>query len=350
MKLLNLFPVLLPVLMTSCLEIDTTTRIHPDGRVERAIELKGSATSISETSFNIPRVDAHLWQITQDSIRDDKFHYQARRKFETVDEMNASFEANTSPVHVKIKSELIQSQGLFFTRYYYQEKLWADLPGPNIPMEEYLSEDELQKLILNDTDAGEGLLDSLDEQRLEEQLDRYFQYRIFEDFVEELKAGAQGSGVSQKLNEVLETERDSLVLKLRNTNYYNENLVWKSILKDYFDPGMLELIQENNSEGLNRFYQRWQFLEDVLLNDYSFSVELPGVLRKTTAPDVRGNRMTWEPDAMLLFFGGVQLSAESSIVKIWSVVITGLLFLLTLVITIMSFIRQRNPQPPTPNP
>lgn len=342
MKILKFIPALLPLLMAGCLEIDTNTQINPDGSVERTIELKGSASSIAKTSFNIPRVDAELWEITRDSIGDDNFLYHAQRSFDSVDDMNTSFEANTNPQRVKIKSKLIQSEGLFFSRYYYQEKLWADLPGPDLSLDEYLSELELQNLILNDTDIGAGTLDSLEAERLEQQLDLYFQHRIFGDFVEELRIGAKLSGTLQILNEVLENQQDSLVVKLGKTNYYDENQVWISVLEDYFDNKIIESIHENNAEGLSHFYARWQFFEEALLNDYSFSIELPGVVRNTSALDVRGNRMTWDGEAILLYFGGIQLEAESSIIRVWSVVITAILFLLTLVVTVLSFLRQRS--------
>ncbi len=343
MKRVNLWPVLLSVLMVGCLEINTMTQVNPDGSVERTIDLKGSARSISETSFNIPRVDVAMWEITQDSIGDDKYHYQARRNFNLVDDMNASFEANTNAVRIKIKSDLTLSQGLFFTRYYYEEKLWADIPGPDLPMEDYLSDDELQSLILNDTDEGAGTLDSVEAERLERQLDLYFQHRIYEDFANALREGARRIDVLEQADEILNANLDSIKFKLNTTNYYDGNDVWESILEGYMNEDLLDAIHESNPEGFEQFYNNWQFFEDVLLNDYSYSIELPGVIRETSALDVRGNRMSWEPEAILLFFGGVTLSAESSIVNIWSVVITAILFFLTLIVTVISFARQRKP-------
>jgi hypothetical protein len=52
--------------------------------------------------------------------------------------------------------------------------------------------------------------------------------------------------------------------------------------------------------------------------------------------------MTWDPETIKLFFGGISLEAESSVIKPWSRVITGLILFLTLIVTLVGFIRQRN--------
>lgn len=341
MKYSNSFIVLIPLLMMSCLEIDTLTKIHPDGTLERSVEVKGSEAEISKTSFNLPRKDRLDWQISQEPAEDENVLYRAKRKFESVQALNESFSENSGPLRMKIRSELDQTEGLFFTRTYYSEKVWADLPGPNLPITEYVSQSEFDAFILSGTDAGEGLLDSIEARRIEDRLDLYLQKTIFEDFAGELRRGARLSDSSDEVEALISEHADSLVVQLNSTNYYDENQAWKSILKTYLPNELLDLIQESNAEGFDQFYTRWQFFEELILNDYSFSIELPGVIRKTTALDVRGNRMTWEPEAISFFFGGVVMEAESSQVRIWSVVLTAALFLLTLVVTIVSFVRQR---------
>ncbi|MCF6238213.1 MAG: hypothetical protein L3J79_05270 [Candidatus Marinimicrobia bacterium] len=67
---------------------------------------------------------------------------------------------------------------------------------------------------------------------------------------------------------------------------------------------------------------------------------MPGVIRKTNAPDVRGNRLSWKPEAIVFFFGGVDLEAESTQINIWSVILTGNLVLLTLAVTVLGFLRR----------
>ncbi len=341
MKLLRFTVLLVPFFMTGCLEIDTVSKILPDGSIQRSLELRGSESNIMETAFNIPRVDVELWETTQDSLQDDNFLYTATRTFESVTALNESFEANSGPLRFKIKADFKQTEGLFFKRYYYSEKVWVDLPGPGLPVESYITGKEIEALIINDTDEGSGLLDSVEAKRLEDQLDLYLERRIFEDFAKTLREGARRIDALDQVNKILETNSDSLAVKLGTTNYYDENAVWESILEEYLNGELVDAIHEGYPEGFEDFYKRWQFFEEVLMNDYDFSIELPGVIRKTSALDVRGNRMSWEPNALTLFFGGATLEGESSIVRVWSVVITGLLLLLTLVVTIVSFIKQR---------
>jgi len=244
MKFSSISVVLIPLLMTSCLEIETLTKINSDGSLNRSIEIRGSEAEIQGTSFNIPRVDSIAWKISTEDVRDDKVLYRATKSFASVAEMNRSFENNSNPQRVKIKAELSQAQGLFFTRYYYSERIWADLPGPNLPMAEYVSQAEVDALILSET--GEGQLDSSEAKDIEDRLDVYLQKRIFEDFADLLREGARRAGKIELVELVLSEHSDSLMSQLSVTNFYNENQVWKSILGNYLDAGVVEAIQEHN--------------------------------------------------------------------------------------------------------
>lgn len=340
MKYLRTFIMIIPLLMVGCLEVETTSKVNPDGSIERGIQLKGSAESISETNFNVPRHDLDVWQISQDSLEEDKYLYLAEAKFESVDDLNQSFKLNTQEPGVQITASLFINEGFFFTRYLYKEDIWADLGGPELPMESYLSQGELDALIANETEAGH--LDSMESSRIEAGFEDYMQHLIFEDFIIELRKGGERSGNFAAIDGMIKEHSDSLFKALNATNYYDENLVWKSTLEKYVSRDTIEEVHAGNAEGFVQFYERWQFFEEALLDDYNFNVELPGVIRKTSALDVRGNRMSWEPETIQLFFGGISLEAESSVIKPWSLVMTGLLLLLTLVVMVAGLIRQRN--------
>jgi len=341
MKLLKTTIIMLPLLMVACLEIETTSKVNPDGSIERTVQLKGPADDIETSSFNLPRHDLTLWQITRDSLEEDKFRYKASRTFESVDDLNQSLKLDAADPGIQIEAKLEIDEGFFFRRYFYQENIWADLPGPDLPMEAYVSQSELKKLQVSETDSGEGLVDSVEIARIEDRLDDYLQNVIFEDFVAVLREGGRRSGNLEIVDMLIKENADSLSEALELTNFYNENLVWKSILGEYMPASVVDEIQAANAEGLADFYQRWQFFEEVALDDYHLSVELPGVIRETSALDVRGNRLSWDPEPIWVFFGGISIEAESSVIKPWSLVITGLLLLLTLVLTIVSFFRQR---------
>ena len=173
-------------------------------------------------------------------------------------------------------------------------------------------------------------------------LERYLEQLIYDDFVLELRKGGKKTGNLSVIDGMIKEHSDSLMKALSTTNFYDENLIWKSVLEKYVDGAIIEEVEQANAAGLTRFYESWQFFEEVLMDDYSLSVELPGVIRNTSASDVRGNRMTWEPETIRLFFGGISLEAEASVIKPWSLVITGLILLLTLVVTVAGFVRQRS--------
>jgi hypothetical protein len=195
---------------------------------------------------------------------------------------------------------------------------------------------------MNEVEGNEGLLDSIESTRLEHQWERYMEQLIYDDFVIELRKGGKSSGNLSTIDGLIKMHSDSLMKALQTTNFYDENRVWKTVLGNYIDSTIIDEVEQANTDGFTRFYKSWQFFEDVLMDDYRLSVELPGVVRNTTASDVRGNQMTWDPETIKLFFGGISLEAESSVIKPWSRVITGLILFLTLIVTLVGFIRQRN--------
>ena len=332
---------MVPVLMAGCLEIETTTRVNIDGSIERSVQLKGSASSLSGTRFNMPRHDLNSWQVTTDSLGDDRFLYHAVANFESVEKLNHSFEQNTQDPGVKIKASLVLDEGIFFKRYFYKENIWADLPGPNLSMDPYLSQAELEALLEHDVEGSDSTLDSLESVRLEHQWERFMKQLIYEDFLMELREGGQLSGHLEAIDGMLAEHSDSLLTILEKTNFYDENLVWKSILTRYVAASIIDDVDAANTHGFARFYESWQFFEDVLMDSYTFSVELPGVIQNTSTGNVDGHRMTWEPESIRLFFGGFSLEAESSKAKPGTMIFAGLLLLLIVILILAWSLRPK---------
>lgn len=341
MKYLRIAIMMVPVLMVGCLEVETTSKVNTDGSIERSVKLKGTAGDISETRFNIPRQDLALWQVTTDSLGDDKFLYQAVASFESVEHLNQSFKQNAVDPGVKIKVSLVLDEGLFFKRYFYKENIWADLPGPKLPMEPYLSKSELEMLMAREEEGADGPADSIESDRLEHQWELYMKQLIYEDFIMELREGGQRSGHLSAIDGMLLEHSDSLIEALSNTNFYDDNPVWKTVLENYIDGEIINKIEEANTEGFVRFYDSWQFFEDVLLDSYMFNLELPGVIQVTSAGTVQGNLMSWEPESIRLFFGGMALEAESSKAKPGAIIFAGLFLVLIVILALAWSLRPR---------
>ncbi len=336
----NLILLVLPVFMTACLDIETVSVVHQDGSIDRQIELKGSENDIAATSFNIPRRDTSQWLINREVQSDKKLTYLASRSFASVSEMNQSYEVNSNPLTVKIVAAFEKSHGFFYTRFSYQERIWADLPGPALDLGDYLNEAEVK--ILLDGEKDDTSVDSVEMERLDQQLDKYLKRRIFEDFLSVLRTSARIVGRSAEVEAVLVESGDTLQSRLDLTDFYDENLVWKTLLGEFLDTAVVEDIERGNSQGLVEFYERWQFVEDVFLNDHHFNIQMPGVIRQTNANQVLGNMLSWNPESGHFFFGeGVILKAESAQVNIWSAVLAGMVLVLTLLVTIVGYLRNR---------
>ena len=328
-------------LLTSCLEIETFTQINADGSIKRKITLEGLADGIQATRFNIPRHDLHLWQVSSDSIDPQKILYSAQRTFESIDALNQSFLKDNGDLKVNIKSELDVSNWLIFTSYKYTEKIWADLPGPQVPMDSYLSSDDLSKLFINKNLAEESRMDSAETQRIENALVSYLEYRAFSDFILELRVGARSVGIEDLLDETLKLMSDSIFVQLKESNYYDTNSEWIEVLGETFDDSTLVNIERENSHGFKSFQNRWDFVEEMSLNNHSFNVALPGVVRETNSNQLSGSSLEWNPDPLQFFFEGVELRAESREFNELTAVIIGLIVFFGLAIMLVWILRRR---------
>jgi len=329
--------VLLPLLLSSCLEIDTLNKINEDGSIDRTIELKGSAESLSKTGFNIPGSDSDLWLISLDSLEDDKLLYRASRHFDSVEELNKSYTDNTGEFKIKIKAELVKSEGLFFTNYRYHEKIWADLPGSDSLINDQEFAAEIKKLLQFEEDPESSSMDSVEAAELESRLENYLDQVIYADFIEEVLIGARRGGISQVIEPRLDGYKDSLMAMLKNTNYQDENPGWQDFMKKFISPLLVRIIWENNIAGFDHLYRSWQFFDNLLMDDFEFRIDLPGVIKKNNATDVQGNLLSWNPEAIFFFFGGVDLEAESSQNYLWGVFLTVVVILLALAVVIQEY-------------
>jgi hypothetical protein len=198
----------------------------------------------------------------------------------------------------------------------------------------------VSRLLLFEENPDSSAMDSVEAAKLEGRLVDYLDQVIFADFFEEVLEGAEQGSILEQIEPDLTKHKDSLLALLKDTNYQDDNPVWQEIMGGFIDSSLVKIIWENNITGFTHFYQSWQFFDNLMVDDFEFSIELPGVIRKTNALDVRGNRLSWKPEAIFFFFGGVDLEAESTQINIWSVILTGILVLLTLVVSLYGFFRR----------
>lgn len=336
MKAQHIILSIITMLFSSCLDIETLTLVNEDGSVERTVSLEGSLEDIEGTGFNRPREELDLWDVQWDSTSEDHSKFSATRRFKDGDELNENLKLNADSLTTWANVEVLKRNGFFYTRYEYTERVWAILPGPELPMDHYVSDAELSLLLESDDEDREAYEDSLELADIEERMDQYLELRIYEDYLGELRKAGEKLGRSEELESVLLVASDSLLKNLSLTNYYIGNPTLKEILAQYMELDFVEDLLEAGDPGLQDFYRRWQFFEEVLLNEITLQATLPGVIRATNATEVVGNRAALPVPGHILFFGGEALEVSSAKLNVWAVVITGIVLLLTLILSLWS--------------
>ena len=76
-------------------------------------------------------------------------------------------------------------------------------------------------------------------------------------------------------------------------------------------------------------------LNAVFMDEYSQTVEMPGLITETNSISVTGNKVSWKVNGDKFIFKDYEMRVESRVVNKWAFVVSGLLLLLVLILFIV---------------
>ena len=314
------FTVLL-FLSAGCLEYETRTTVHPDGSFTRTITVTGDSSSISSWDFKIP-ADSTWSIIEQFKVDDKKWTVKAEREFPSSQAW--TIWKDSLDRRVLESSVTVDRRFRFFTTTYtFTETIASYNPFRLIPVTDFISPSELDMFlrfeVLKESNPSRG--DSL---ALDDAGDRFEEWEIrtrlesfFRAIVDHLDRSA---GLEQsRLDELKEALVQSFMEEGKGEDYsFKRFRDWGRTTKQ---PEIRAAI-EAASEDLESLRRDIEYIKAVSGDSYESRIDMPGEITTTNGQREGLNGAAWNDYIAYAYVSDFTMSAESTIVNIWAIVLT----------------------------
>ncbi len=315
--------VFLLLFTSSCKEYKVVTIIRPDGTCERIVVTKSKK---GKGEFKKRAVSINIddtWKTYEEKIEPDSIIGLASKQFDSVAELNEELKVISKfRVDVKLEKEF----RWFYSYLTYSEIYSAMNPFNNIPIDEFLSKEELNEL------KNGNIEDSL-KSRLED----YLSQNMYEYFFESLdsvvnKKGLHEIDVSKLRADMVEFEKMANKDGNFTDNFmkYAENLLNTKQIWELEQS--ISVIEERIINKLDLIYE----------GDYTNEVIMPGLLINTNADNIEGNKVTWNFNADRFTFIDYEMVVNSRVVNVWAMIVTGLVAALLIILLIVPKVKRRS--------
>jgi hypothetical protein len=377
MKHLGSF-ILLVTLASGCLEYTMTTRVLPDGSIERTILVKGDSGEILKGSLPVP-VDS-TWKITtgweegsgSDSTQKKQYVYRASKVFRNSAELNkelnpVSEEAGRITTEVRVKKKF----RWFNTFYTYAETYKQTFPFHRKPVDEFLNDRELELafaddkelyyspvsdslMIIKDTLARPALSekDSARMKELKEVIEKKFyqwaRTNVYEEYFDVLKVALDKSGTMKP--EETEKTRDSLFARFDTC--YTDIDSFFNMMDDQYGNNLLELVSKyyradtarlhkSNRTGFDAFDKKLENIEPIFGDSYVNLTIMPGIIISSNSTEINGNTASWDVESDSFYARDYTLRVESKKINKGLSIVSGALVVFLFIVLIAGLMKRK---------
>ncbi len=359
------------LLLSGCLEYTVTTRVQPDGSLERVFTVRGDSSDIFDGSMMVPPDTS--WTITtkweevmkEDSTMDKQFVYTARKHFADAAMLNNEIHSDSAVVlHVNPFVRIKKRFRWFYTFIQYTETYPAWFPFRSVPYTKYLTSDEMQAMLQEGEDTYVFLpkedrytrrdeIDTIpvlspeDSARAEKKLKdieiRFTEWQvdnILIDFneilIDVMDSLGMEAGLKSRYLEIQDTLK-GVILTKDPDKLSSEKLV--HITTELMQDTALNSIFPDSAGHFKHFDRKLD--KEVPFDNYTNHVVMPGLLIATNAETVSGNKASWEFMYFPFYADDYHMTAESRIINKWAIVLTGIIVLVLLTGLVISLVKKR---------
>ena len=318
------------LIVISCNDPETTVTdcVRHDGSVLRKAELKYDKNELALKDYGIP-VDS-TWKL-HDSLSisdrgDTTWFMIAEKLFESVDEINKSYLADTGKNSNVPRSSFFEHKFKWFTTvFYFSEKCGKSLVH-GYPAANFLNTEEIEFRNMPAFKREEMLAgpDSLRYKALSDSLDEHtakWMVRSFiSEWIEETGAMCIASGKDTLVKEILrahKTEFDTLILLNSDFSKLYAKIIGDSIYKR-FQPELDSAIKVSN-EKLDRSFS---------FKDYTMQIVMPEKVKSSNGYLMPGGEVAWPVKGELFLTDDYIMWAETKEVNYWAIFLTALALLI----------------------
>lgn len=314
--------------VTGCREITTTTTIFPNGSCERIVSVKGDSSEVADRSFPVPRDTS--WSINQQ--KEDNIIYTAKKFFKKVSDLNKEFTCDGDSIKkVRICVKLKKRFRWFYTFLTYRETYKNYNQFHFFPISDYLSKNEMELYYINE--------DTLD---LDDKVDTWYEKSLYEEFHQKLLECAKKLDDPQLPPELIDSKKNSLYKATLEIDEVEKNVdELLHVCEKILQTKAIWKLKKNISQIIQLINEKNEFFILTHSGKYTNNVIMPGLIIRTNAETVEGNKVTWNIKGSRFLWQDYEMQVESRIVNKWMIGITTAVLVLLGVLLILSFIRKR---------
>ena len=336
---------ILATALSGCLEIETTTRVHPDGRLTRTVVVSGDKGDFSKMRMGLFGLDSG-WTVVSDSALHEKDRkLTLQRDFEDAAAASQAL-AGVPLVRQGIALQLEKKFRWFTTLYRYEETWQRGYQFTRIPMSAYLSPEEIQMALAGDLKGPDSLLTEGEKRHradLEKRGEEWFNRNSFEEIFQAVLDGARSVNDPRLSPDTLLAARDRLLAACAGK--FNPPLTVSDSLLGAFatalkNPALPRAI-EAARPSLERYDRAVEFMEELQVPGYTVRVVMPGIITGTNGSSVEGNTVTWKDVKDHAFYEHYTMWAETSMVNWWAVVSTAIILAAIGALLVIGLVKKR---------
>ncbi len=372
-------------LVTGCkeyLKYTITTRILPDGSIERTMLVEGGDSSLLEGNYasvlkgSLPVPHDSTWDITtgfeirsvSDTTQDTVYYFKAMKVFRNDDDLNSELNWDTVKANNVTRLVKVERKFRWFNTFYHYTEIYRQIfPFAGIPVNDYLSDKELELyhagddevyyspethelLLKKDSLASIALSknDSINMNKIKESLEKKYEdwmlASIFKDYFEVIKETLDKTG-AMKPEETEKTRDDFWNAYKANPDslfsFDSSNFPLLRFASEYYnvDTGILH---QSNRISLDAFNMRfWSAFESDIGESFTHLAVMPGVIISSSSSTVQGNTVSWEFDSDLFNERDYTMTVESKKVNKGPVIVTGAVVLFLLAGLVAGMMRKK---------
>jgi hypothetical protein len=337
--------VTLAAALSGCLEIETTTRVHTDGRLTRTVIVSGDTSDFSKIRMSMFGLDSG-WTVLSDSMQHEKERkLTLQREFDGAE--SASRALAGIPMEKQGISIRLDKRFRWFTTLYRYEETWQKgYQLDRIPISAYLSPEEIQMLRAGDLKGPDSLLTEGQKRHradLEKRGEEWFNRNTFEEIYLAFLDGVRTVNDSRLVPDTVLAAKERLYTAV--TGNFKPPLThsgpiigeFAGVLKNPVVPRVLEAARP----AFEKFDRAVDFMERLQVPGYASGVVMPGIITNTNGSSVEGNKVRWKDIKDNTFYEGYTMWAESSMVNWWAVVVTALVLVAIGALLVIGLVKKR---------
>jgi hypothetical protein len=326
-------------MLTGCLEIKTTTTIHPGGGITRTIGTSGDSSEVRR-DLGIFVVDSS-WSVSMQKA-DTTWESTATRYFPDVQAFQKALDKGGDRA-LRVRAFLAEYFAWFTTRYEYRETIVCYNQIHAVPLSAYVPEGDQEQLIRHEIEKVPyaSVADSVRLQALSGRTEEWDRRNKFEAFHARFVQGVENAHDTRLAALLTPAMKETLFV--HSSSSINAGtleqlpLTYAKVLKS---AGVAKVFEREQAR-FNEYAEAMKTQEEILMSGYKkAAIVMPGVLTGTNGRSIEGNRVVWED-----FLGGAYVAdytmwATSRVINWWAVILTGAVVLFLASLPLVAMIRK----------